>query len=303
LAEQVLARLTGQSAGVEASAVPGRDQRGAAAVTPPTPVVALSEALVTHLPGLRESAIDRRALTDALLDWLKNAQTLLEARVRTLAAVPPSASLEQAARTLAGDLQDLFGRLFAPPPDRAAARTSTLVQEAGVRPEDGAAAPVPTSETQTIAMSGRPEWLVERLLSQQAEFAYRWVAEGVLSFDVPVALPGRATQARVRFHREPPTEGDVPGPARLDLFVETDRLGPIAVTARWLGSKFDAMLVVEREAAREVLAERVAELTSPLGAVFKQVEVEVRVGRVRRPSRTSEERPEMPGGSVLSVRV
>ena len=238
---------------------------------------------------------DREAMAVALKQWLKNSGMLFEARVREVLAADPQASPEKVMEALAADLKVIVARIMSAVENVGAER----VRGHSGGGYDSVAALIGHKTGQT---ESSPAWLAERLLAQQAEFAYRWVADGVVAFEVPVNLPEETAQAHVRFHREPTEKEGTPGPAHIDLFVETARLGPIAASARWMGRAVDATVVVEREPARDVLLARVDELKEPLGTMFARVSVDVLVGRVRRPSRTDSEHHDLPGGSVLSVR-
>jgi len=238
---------------------------------------ALARLLQPLLPGE-----DPRVLAAALRSRVQDGGFLLETHLRTVLAGGNPPDPEGAVADVQSDLRVLLGRL---------ARSVTTGSGAG----DPAA-----------SLDGELAQLAARVLDQQVVFAYRWTAEGAADFEVRMGLPSGEVAVNVRVHRErdrAATPGRSPR-LRVSVLVPSDTLGPIEAAVSWQGSGLEGVFYVDRESTRAVLASGIVSLTARLAAAFKRVAFDVRVDAGRLRNRAANLRPpDLPGGSVVSVRV
>ena len=136
--------------------MPSADGRG----QPHPLATALAQALRPLFPSEGRDAVEA-----ALRRWWRDGGLLFEAHVRQAVAAGTGSTPEQALATVRSDLKVLLGQI--------------AEAVAAGRLPDGAESVA--AEQQTA--------LAARLLGQQVEFAYQWVAHGVVTFEVPVGMP------------------------------------------------------------------------------------------------------------------
>jgi hypothetical protein len=144
------------------------------------------------------------------------------------------------------------------------------------------------------------------ILRRQIEEAARWVRDGAVVRDLPCAVGRESEWARlvVRRDRQAGGRSDPDGPPRVEVRLETRRLGRVEVQARWSRPVLDARISVERPATRDLFETRRHELVARLGeAGFTQTTGEglCDPARLAQPASLPGEHPP-PGGSLVDVR-
>jgi len=258
----------------------------------------LAEEDRAFLGRMLQALIPRRAGEggEAIRERVEAGGLLLEARIRQVLAQQPSGDVREVLQALGPDVRVLLGRLLREP-----ARIALAGEQAAVG--DGQeATPAASVAGRATTQAGA---VAERILGQQLELAYRWMADGVLTFDVTVRLPGEETRATVQFQqeREAAGSGARAGASSVSVHVDSSTLGPIEATARWQDASCQAVCYVSTEAALAALRGESPSLHGGLSAVFPRASVDVVLDPSRAARRPSGFPPgPLPGGSVVSVR-
>ena len=269
---------------------------------------ALQQAGRTSVPAAQADALarllqplvltaDSRTLAAAVRDLFENSGLLFEARARAVIESLPGATLDQVLSTLQTDLKSLLGR---------------LAREGGGRPgSDAALDPdgargAASMETAARTLVDQQSAFAGQLLTRQADFALRWLADGTIRFDLPVRLPTGDARVAIRLRRDRDAESDPGQPAAFSVTLRLDQeeLGAVEARARWSGASVQAVFHVARDSTRDVLRAELDSLNQRLGEVFTTVTTYVRVAALpRRGDDGPEPLPDLPGGSIVNVRV
>jgi hypothetical protein len=236
-------------------------------------------AALTHLLPI-EPETDATLLATRLRAAFESGGQLFEAHLRDVLADQPSLSAEHALDHLRDDARAFLGRA-----------ATALGSEA-------ASALTATARQQLDSTASH-------MLGQQAKLALDWIANGVVSFEVPVRLPSGDTRASITVQRDRDSEKDESGqPAFQARFrITSDTLGPIDTRVSWMHGSLNAVISVDNPGARQRLEPEMAALTQGLQATFAHVQTDLRVDTARtgEPS-ASHTLPEVTGGSLLNVR-
>lgn len=104
-------------------------------------------------------------------------------------------------------------------------------------------------------LAGEHGRLVEYLLARQVDVAHQWVRDGVLRFDLPLAMPWGTTMASLAIRGDARPSGRDGGGASyaIELTLSLGPMGRLAAAARWHDDQLSLRLVVEQEGARAVV--------------------------------------------------
>ena len=255
-----------------------------------------AEALARLLQPLALTG-DSAGLAAAVRDVFENSGLLFEARVRAVVTSLPGATLEQVLTTLQADVKTLLGRLA-----RDAAGWPNTDETLDQELSRGAA----SLDTAARTLVDQQSVLANQLLGRQADFALRWLADGTVRFDLPVRLPAGDARVAIRLRRDRDADAEPGQPPSFSITLRLDQeaLGAIEARARWWGSTVQAVFHVARDTTRDLLRSELDSLTEGLGAVFTNVTADVRVDETPlRDEAGPEPLPELPGGSIVNVRV
>lgn len=233
---------------------------------------------VAHLLPIEPDA-DALVLAGRLQAAFENGGQLFEAHLRALLTENPGLTAQHALERLRDDARAFLGRA-----------TTTLAMS------DASDAGAARAQLETTAA---------HILSQQARLALDWVANGIVTFELPVRLPSGDTQASITVQQDRDAGHDEDGqPAfRATFRIRSDELGPIDTRVAWLGGSLSATISVATVEARERLEPEMAELTRGLSSTFARVQTDLRVDAARTASGSPlPDVPMLPGGSLLNVR-
>lgn len=236
-------------------------------------------------------------LAAAVRDLFENSGLLFEARVRAVLASVPGATLDQVLATLQTDLKTLLGRL---------ARDAAAGPKTGGTLDQELARGAASMDTAARTLVDQQSAFANQFLARQADFALRWLADGTVRFDLPVRLPGGDARVAIRLRRDRDADAEPGQPPAFSITLRLDQeaLGAIEARARWWGSTVQAVFHVARDATRDLLRSELDSLTERLSAVFTNVTADVRVDATAlRDDAGPEPLPELPGGSIVNVRV
>lgn len=224
---------------------------------------------------------DAPLLAARLRAAFENGGQLFEAHLRSVLESNPQLSDEQALERTREDARSLMGRAAATLADRG---------------EDD------------VATSARShlEAAAEQVLAKQVQSALHWLADGTLTFKLPIRLPSGETDAEVTFRRLI-QEDDSDTPEKSPAFnvrfrVDSDVLGTVDASASWSGGALSTTISVATADAKDLLQPELAMLERGLRETFPQVHASLVVDPVRvHASPLNEAVPELPGGSLLNV--
>lgn len=238
------------------------------------------EALAQSL-GPHEAAEDAPLLAARLRAAFENGGQLFEAHLRSVLEAHPALSDQQALERTREDARTLMGRMASALADRA------------------------EHEVATSARS-HLEAAAAHVLAKQVQSALHWIADGALTFKLPVRLPSGETDAELTFRRliqDDDAAGDEVAPAfNIRFRVDSDVLGTVDANASWGGGTLRTTISVGTSDAKELLQPELTLLERGLRDTFPRVQASLVVDPVRvRENPTSEAIPELPGGSLLNV--
>jgi hypothetical protein len=154
---------------------------------------------------------------------------------------------------------------------------------------------------------GQPREGGEELSRQPVEFAYRWTTTGQAVFTIPMGSSEDPRSVTIVVERDP-NKGAAEGrgglpTTRIAVRVPSETLGVVEARASWRAQSFDALFLVEHEAARERISSQANWIIDSLRPIFQVVSVDVRVD----PEQARAPLPALvpaalPARSVVSVR-
>jgi len=267
---------------LSAPAGSGRALLAALASALPASAGALSAtdlAALTHLLPIEPEA-DATLLATQLRAAFESGGQLFEAHLRSVLTDQPGLSAEHALGHLRDDARAFLGR----------AATALGSEDASLL---------------TATAREHLDSTASHMLGQQAKLALDWIANGVVSFEVPVRLPSGDTRATITVQRDRDAEKDESGqPAFQARFrITSDMLGPIDTRVSWMNGSLNAVISVDNLEARQQLEPEMAALTQGLQATFARVQTDLRVDTARTAEQSvSHALPDVTGGSLLNVR-
>lgn len=242
----------------------------------PAGVAALAQAVAPQ-----ETTEDAPLLAARLRAAFENGGQLFEAHLRSVIEAHPGLSDQQALERLREDTRSLLGRT-----------AEALADVAG----------------HDLARSARThlEAAAENVLARQVQSALHWIADGALTFKLPVRLPSGETDAEVTLRRrikDDDADADEKSPAFDVRFrVDSNVLGTVVAHASWGGGTLNTTISVGTSDAKELLQPELTTLEHGLRESFPRVLASLVVDPVRvHASPQTDAVPELPGGSLLNV--
>jgi hypothetical protein len=226
---------------------------------------------------------DGAALAVRLRAAFEQGGQLFEAHLRQAFESQPALSDEQALNRVRDDARMLLGRAL-----------HALSEQA--------------SQPGVAAARAQLEAAAAQMLAAQVQAGLHWVTDEALVLKLPVRLPSGDAEASLVVRRDPEdAESGAGGAARgfsVAFRITSDVLGPVAAHASWSGGALSATFSVDTVEARDLIQPELSAFADGLRNTFAHVHADLVIdpSRVHAPQ-VEDGLPELPGGSLLDVRV